>query len=321
MLEKSLRAEWSGLRSFPPYSTGNNHNSWYACSMVDAEGRDIPWVDRDGRQLTSVAERYRPAPGQKFFMKGGGEPDFPFYEFEGPETVPFDELVKRGYKLPFFADLTTMPDVERRVIWGMMIGHEGKTRTPVMDAYTKAGFDPTRDLLQSYGDGWRSGQFLPQERQFFGIPGGAINDWNLMTSLDGLFAAGDMLFASDCVGHAAATGHYAGRHAADYAAKSGPVILDARQVEAERARLYAPLQKKRGPTWQAVDLAITRIRWYAHWSLPTETAVRPFDHRARSGFVRAFALWAASLRSSRPCAARSDSPPADRRRANTSRSA
>lgn len=289
--------------------------------MVDAEGRDIPWVDRDGRQLTSVAERYRPAPGQKFFMKGGGEPDFPFYEFEGPETVPFDELVKRGYKLPFFADLTTMPDVERRVIWGMMIGHEGKTRTPVMDAYTKAGFDPTRDLLQSYGDGWRSGQFLPQERQFFGIPGGAINDWNLMTSLDGLFAAGDMLFASDCVGHAAATGHYAGRHAADYAAKSGPVILDARQVEAERARLYAPLQKKRGPTWQAVDLAITRIRWYAHRSLPTETAVRPFDHRARSGFVRASALWAASLRSSRPCAARSDSPPADRRRANTSRSA
>jgi len=259
MLEKSLRAEWSGLRSFPPYSTGNNHNSWYACSMVDAEGRDIPWVDRDGRVLTSVAERYRPSPGQKFFMKGGGEPDAPFYEFQGPETLPVEELLKLGYKLPFFADLTSMPEIERRVIWGMMIGQEGKTKTPVMDAYTKAGFDPTRDLLQSYGDGWRSGQFLPQERQFFGIPGGAVNDWDLMTNLDGLFAAGDMLFASDCVGHAAATGHYAGRHAADYAARSEPVTLDPRQVEAERARLYQPLRRKHGPSWQAVNLAITRI--------------------------------------------------------------
>ena len=87
MLEKSLRAEWSGLRSFPPYSTGNNHITWYACSMVDADGRDIPWVDRDGRELTTVAERYRPAPGQKFFLKGGGEPDFPIYEFEGAVEV------------------------------------------------------------------------------------------------------------------------------------------------------------------------------------------------------------------------------------------
>ena len=70
-----------------PYSTGNNHNTWYACTMIDAQGRRIPWVDRDGRELATVEERYRPAPGQKFFMKGGGEPDFPFYEFQGPETT------------------------------------------------------------------------------------------------------------------------------------------------------------------------------------------------------------------------------------------
>ena len=244
MLEKSLRAEWSGLRSFPPYSTGNNHNSWYACTMVDAEGREIPWLDRDGRVLTTVAERHRPAPGQKFFLKGGGEPDFPFYEFEGPETLPVEECLKRGFRLPFFADLTSMPETERRVIRGMMIGHEGKTKTPVFDHYNKAGFDPTRDLLQSYGDGWRSGQFLPQERQFFGIPGGAVNDWELKTNLEGLFAAGDMLFASDCVGHAAATGHYAGRHAADFAAKSGPVTVDAAQLDAERTRIYEPSDER-----------------------------------------------------------------------------
>jgi len=53
MMEKSVRAEWSGTRSFPPYGTGNNHNTWYACSMVDAEGKAIPWVDRDGSSRRS----------------------------------------------------------------------------------------------------------------------------------------------------------------------------------------------------------------------------------------------------------------------------
>ena len=90
----------------PPYGAGNNHNSWYACTMVDAEGREIPWVDRDGRELRRSRNGYRPAPGQKFFLKGGGEPDFPVYEFQGPETLPVDELLKRGYKLPFYADLS-----------------------------------------------------------------------------------------------------------------------------------------------------------------------------------------------------------------------
>lgn len=191
-----------------------------------------------------MEERYRPAPGQKFFMKGGGEPDFPFYEFQGPETMPVEEALKLGYRLPFFADLTAMPEVERRVIWGMMVGNEGKTRTPVLAEYTRAGFDPSQHVLQSYGDGWRSGQFLPQERQFFGIPGGIVNDWRLMTNLPGLFAAGDVLFASDCVGHAAATGHYAGRHAADFAASHGDVTVHEPQVASERTRLHEPLERQ-----------------------------------------------------------------------------
>jgi len=218
MMEKSVKGEWSGIRSYPPYSTGNNHNTWYACTLVDSAGREIPWADRDGRILADVASRYKPAPGQRFFLKGGGEPDFPFYEFQGPEVLGVEELLQRGYKLPFYADLGAMPEIERRVIWGMMVGEEGKTRVPILQAYARDGFDPKCDLLQSYGDGWKSGSFLPQERQLFGVPGGVLNDWRLMTNIDGLFAAGDILFAGNCVGHAAATGGYAARHAADYAA-------------------------------------------------------------------------------------------------------
>jgi succinate dehydrogenase/fumarate reductase flavoprotein subunit len=140
-----------------------------------------------------------------------------------------------------------------------MVGNEGKTRTPVYGEYNAKGFDPSKHVLQSYGDGWRSGQFLPQERQFFGIPGGMVNDWRLMTNLPGLFAAGDVLFASDCVGHAAATGHYAGRHAAAFAAAHGEVALHDPQVQAERTRLYEPLAREHGISWQALAEAVTRV--------------------------------------------------------------
>ena len=184
MMEKSVKAEWSGTRSFPPYGTGNNHNTWYACSMVDADGREIPWADRDGTILETVSQRYRPAPGQKFFIKGGGESEFPLYKYKGPDTLPVEKLLKKGYKLPFYADLTNMPELERNAIWGLMVGQEGKTKIPILQNYSEAGFDPKKHLLQSYGEGWKSGAFLPQERQLFGIPGGIFNDWmtNLYTS-------------------------------------------------------------------------------------------------------------------------------------------
>ncbi len=172
LMEKSIRAQWSGTRSFPPYGTGNNHNTWYACSMVDANGRELPWIDRDDNELKSVADRYRPTKGQRFFLKGGGESENHLYEFQGPDTLPTEELLARGFELPFFADLTSMPAAERQVIWGMMVGQEGKTKIPILDSYTEAGFDPRRHLLQSYGDGWTSAAFHPNERQLFGLPGG-----------------------------------------------------------------------------------------------------------------------------------------------------
>ena len=42
---------------------------------------------------------------------------------------------------------------ERRVIFGLMIGQEGKTLIPIYRAYTQAGFDPDKDLLQGYSYG------------------------------------------------------------------------------------------------------------------------------------------------------------------------
>lgn len=260
MMEKTVRAEFSAAgRSFPPYGAGNNHNTWYAATMVDARGVEIPYVDRDGTELKTVSERYYPAPGQKFFLKGGVI-DNPKYEYRGPETLDFEELMKRGYQLPFYADLSRMPEQERRVIWGMMVGEEAKTKIPIYQNYTERGFDSEQHMLQSYGTGWQSANFLEQERQFFGAPGGVMHDWDLKTNLDGVYAAGDQLYASDCAGFACATGYYAGRKAAEYA-KTAPLGEVCRaDVEAEQERLYAPLyvSGEDGVSWKELNMAISK---------------------------------------------------------------
>ena len=260
MMEKSVRAEFSAAgRSFPPYGTGNNHNTWYAATMVDARGVEIPYVNRDGEELKSVSERYYPAPGQKFFLKGGVI-DNPKYEYRGPETLDFEELVKRGYQLPFYADLSRMPEEERRVIWGMMVGEEAKTKIPIFQNYNERGFDPEKHMLQSYGTGWQSANFLEQERQFFGAPGGIMHDWDLKTNIDGIYAAGDQLYASDCAGFACATGYYAGRKAADFAKNVELAEVDSNDVETESARLYAPLfaEREDGVSWKELNKAISK---------------------------------------------------------------
>ena len=258
MMEKSVRGEFSAAgRSFPPYGTGNNHNTWYAATLVDARGMEIPYVDRDGRELHEVIDRYLPAPGQKFFLKGGVI-DEPKYEWRGPETLPFDELMRRGYRLPFYADLTSMPEAERRAIWGLMVGQEAKTRVPIYENYTERGFDPAKHLLQSYGNGWQSAAFLDQERQLFGAPGGVMHNWDLETNLKNVFAAGDTLYASDCAGFACATGDWAGWHAARAAEKAELPGADPDFVHEEQRRLLAPLHVKDGLDWREVNLAASK---------------------------------------------------------------
>lgn len=259
MMEKSVRAEFSAAgRSFPPYSTGNNHNTWYAATMVDARGVEIPYVDRDGNILKTVEERYYPVKGQKFFLKGGVI-DEPKYDYRGPETLPFEELMKQGYKLPFYADLSKMPEYERKVIFGMMVGEEGKTKIPVYQNLKDRGFDPTKDRLQSYGTGWQSANFLDQERQLFGAPGGIITDWDLKTNVDGIYACGDTLYAMDCAGAAAATGYYAGRKASKASEETDYVALDEQQINSEIQRLYQPIENEDGIDWRELNMALSKL--------------------------------------------------------------
>lgn len=260
MMEKSVRAEFSASgRSFPPYSTGNNHNTWYGATLIDSTGKEIPYADRTGTIISDVAARFKPAAGQKFFLKGGSV-DNPKFDYRGPETLPFSTMTEYGYKLPFYADLSMLPELERKIIWGMMVGEEGKTKIPVYQNYNESGFDPEKHVIQCYGTAWTSAEFLPNERQLFGLPGGFLNDWKLCTNLEGLFVAGDSLYASNCFGHAAATGHYAGRHAAKYAQGKELSEPSGNQVITEKERIYTPIHNKPSNSigWKELNMSISK---------------------------------------------------------------
>ncbi|MBW1799487.1 MAG: FAD-binding protein, partial [Deltaproteobacteria bacterium] len=102
LMEKS--AITGGPFRYPAYGGGNWHNTWYPCTILDADGKEVPWVDRDGRVLKTVSERCRPAPGQRLFTVG---PAAGPYETRAPGLIPdLHERIKKGeYTLPLYADL------------------------------------------------------------------------------------------------------------------------------------------------------------------------------------------------------------------------
>jgi succinate dehydrogenase/fumarate reductase flavoprotein subunit len=261
MMEKSVVAEFSAAgHSFPPYGAGNNHNTWYPATLVDSNGKELPYKDRDGKILKTYEERTKPSENQALFMKGGNI-DQAKYAYEGPETIPFDQAIKEGFVPPFYADLSSMPKLEREVIWGMMVGEEGKTKIPILQNYQEAGFDPKKHMLQCYGGGWKSANFSPDQRQLFGLPGGFFNDWKLMSTSEGLFVSGDALFASNCFGHAASTGSYAGRHAANYSDEHKHVKALSKTIETHKSNVYMYLNRdiEEPLRWKEINSKISKI--------------------------------------------------------------
>ncbi|MBN1190702.1 MAG: FAD-dependent oxidoreductase [Dehalococcoidales bacterium] len=252
----------SGGFRYLPHSAGNPHNTWNACTIVDSNGREVPWVDRDGRVLKTPAERHLPSPGQKFFTQMHAN-----YELREPSTTPdLPELIRKGeFVLPLYADLPGMPSKERRLIYGMMVGNEGCTRYGIYDVFTKAGFDPDQDMPQApvmppdlYNFGaWWMGVPVRQWRNLSG-GGGLVFDWDMKTTLDGLYTAGTQGAGGDH-SSSAVTGRYAGRKAAEYTMAAGLPQIDRKQVDAEKDRIYAPVMRKGGMGWKELKAGLCRI--------------------------------------------------------------
>lgn len=270
LIEKTSKA--GGVPFAPTHGAGHDRNTFYACTMVDENGREIPWANRSGEILKSVTERYLPAPGQKFHAANRSHTP---YELLGPSPVNIGDSLKKGeYCLPLYADLPSMPEEERRVIWGLMVGEESKTAI-TYTLYKEAGFDPAKHLLQGYqylqaapyGLGaMGQGSYLSTitggsiRNLGPGITGGLLIDWNLRTNLEGLYAAGDCVFGSYGHSQAATNGKYAGRNAAEYARKIVNVPrVNKQQVTEEKKRVYAPTTRQFGVDWKELNHGINKV--------------------------------------------------------------
>jgi succinate dehydrogenase/fumarate reductase flavoprotein subunit len=240
-----------GGLGYPQYGQGNSRNTWYAASVIDAKGREIPWIDVNGNVLKSVNERYYPAQGQKVILTGDR-----WMHGNRAYATPRPETNNPMYEKPFYTDLTSMPAHERRAIFGLMVGQEGKTLIPIYYTYTQAGFDPDKDMLQNYDYG-ASG---PRVATWLVSRGGGLYaDWDLKTSLDRLYSCGWQLFKGGCHANAATTGRYAGRHAAQFALGANLPAISTKQVELEKARVYAPLLQKNGMEWKELNAGVCHI--------------------------------------------------------------
>ena len=252
----SMEDSESGTGSGVGQTAASSGATWYPCTQVDANGKEVPWFDKDGRLLKTVEERCYPAPGQEYFL-GGGRIKGALNEFRGPRPMPEKELqerIERGeYVLPFYADLPSMPKHERRAIFGLMVGQEGLTCIGYRNL-TQAGFDPDKDMLQVY----------PLERplnirSLSMSGGGLVVDWNLRTNLEGLYAAGEQAFNTWGAAGASTSGNYAGRQAGAYAMKAEESIIDRKQVDAEKKRVCAPINRNSGLEWKDLENGIARV--------------------------------------------------------------
>jgi len=175
LLEKSGTS--SGGLGYIPHTVGNPHNSWFACSIVDANGREVPWVDRDGRLLNTLSERYKLAPGQKFFIQVRGSP----YELREPMLIQdLPERIRKGeYVLPLYADLPGMSEKERGRYMDSWLAMKAGLATVYMTYIPRLVLIPTRTCLNQVSCRLTSILFVPGGREseyVNGVPAVAA-DW------------------------------------------------------------------------------------------------------------------------------------------------
>ena len=247
--------EKSGLLGI---GTGYKHK-WYG-GAGDASYENVQLVDNNGKKLPVENQGWgaRPQPADRNARTG------PWQEIR-------EGVMKGDYSLPFWGDFPGMPEMEREITWHMMLREESITRI-IVDTFDQAGFNPARDQLMNYQ--LIEGISPPQWRAI-DIPGtrgsGIMIDWNLRSSVEGLYAAGSQLFATGDTSFAASTGRYAGRKAADYARQAAEPRISGEQVSREKARVYAPVRRTDGIEWKELHAGIARTMQYFCSEYKTES--------------------------------------------------
>jgi succinate dehydrogenase/fumarate reductase flavoprotein subunit len=247
--------EKSGLLGI---GTGYKHK-WYG-GAGDASYENVPLVDSNGKRLPINNQGWgeRPQVADRHARSG------PWQEIR-------DGVMKGEYALPFWGDFPGMTEMEREITWHMMLEEESITKI-IVDTFDQAGFDPAKDQLMNYQ--LIEGVSPPQWRAI-DIPGtrgsGVTVDWNLRSSVEGLYAAGSQLFATGDTSFAGSTGRYAGRKAADYARLAPEASISAEQVAREKSRIYAPIKRTDGIEWKELHAGIAKTMQYFCSEYKTES--------------------------------------------------
>jgi succinate dehydrogenase/fumarate reductase flavoprotein subunit len=244
-------AELTLMERTNPLMLGTGHkHTWYG-GAGDASYENVPIIDANGKKL--------PWPTQGWADAGAMRPT--------PDVM---EKIIKGvqtgeYALPFYGDFPGMPDIERKVTWKLMLGEESTTKN-ITNTYEKAGFNPDKHLLQNYN--LIEGNSLPQWRNATG--GGPVIDWDMKSTLDGLYVAGEQTFSYGDHSYAAATGRYAGRKAAAYSRQIDAGKMSGEQVALEKARVYAPIKRSEGIDWKELQAGTARTMQYFCSEFKTE---------------------------------------------------
>ena len=240
-------------RNMPSRFSGGLKHKWYS-GGADASYENVPLVDADNKVL--------PAPTQGW-ADGG--------VMFSPNAKVIADLrsgIREGrYTLPFYGDFAAMKPEEAHATWDLMLGEESTTKiiTGTMEA---DGFDKHRDQVLNYT--FIEMQPSLQYRDPAG-GGGIMTDWDLMTNVEGLYAAGMSTFSPGDHSYAAATGRYAGRKAAALAKKLGQGAVSRAQIDAEKARVLAPAQRGTGIDWKELNFGVNRVMQYFAGEFKNET--------------------------------------------------
>lgn len=134
---------------YAPYSMGNTGNTYYGTKIVDADGKEVQMVNCAGKEV-SIEDTMLPGNKDKFTLGVGIglfglSVDNSYNESVVDPKLP-DKIRSGEYKLPLYADFPGMDEKTRRAVFGLMVGHEGKTMASVYKNYTQWGFDPDKDM-------------------------------------------------------------------------------------------------------------------------------------------------------------------------------
>lgn len=257
---------------YAPYSMGNSDNTYQGAPMVDAEGKRIPHADQHGKPFADEHDIFASCDKDKFVIGHGIGLDVKQhqeYTITSLDPATGDKIRAGEYKLPFYTDLSILDEQHRRLIWNVMLAEEGKCRVPIFENFQAAGFDPAKDMLQVavlppdnyylFASWCGIGTHTPPNWREAG--GGHMVDWRMQTTLPGLFSAGEgPNFGHGCHGESQTTGRYCGRQAALFAREHGDGGLNRAQIDAEKARVYAAVNRPDGDIgWKELNYAIARV--------------------------------------------------------------